>query len=868
MGPGRGEQDMNDEMRQHLERSVDRLMARGMSREEALIQARREFGNATVIEEDARDARGMRWLESFASDVRFALRYFARNKITAGIVVAVLALGIGANTVIFSVMQAMFFRPPLAVPENPEHVLIHAMERKERQSWQRTEQSMYELRALAARRETFRDVVAWTQDEVVIDAGDSTGARGADVQFVTPNYFAFLGVPLASGPGFARADSAVRAAIMSFRFATLLYGAPSSALGKQILVNNVPLRVVGIAPPTFQGALRDMQSPALWIPLGARSDVAQQPPSWIDTRVITVAARLAAGVDRKSAEPIAARIATTALSDAAKQAGRTRTAWVRPMHDPSPDDTSETMMEMAAVMLVGLLILLVACTNVSSLMVAAAVARRHEIAVRLSLGASRLRVLRQLLSEAVTLTLIGGLAGLFVAWLVLSWVGSIQTDGVDVMPDAGTIVFMLIVAVGTGLVFGTSPALHAMGGKLGNALRDSGGGATSKSRLQRFFVVTQIVLSQPLLVLLGVMLSLAVAEYSPLPESLSQRLVSVRFRPMTYTGGPAQRREAVDSLIPRIAAHPEVVGAVHEATSLTIRRFKAADRVAAGDSVATGLHVEGAEPGYLRLLDVPIVLGRDLSLADTAGRDFQVVIGSDAAREIWGEANPIGRALVAPPAEREDSLTLVVVGVYDAAHGRTGGGEAKRVYTATGKHWRRDAILLRTRGAAEPFIPQLRELMRAGAPGVPVTRVITRARADAQERRTSLQVAMIAGVGAAVALLLASLGLYGVIALAVQQRKREIGIRIAVGARPNQVVRMFTASGLRLGLLAMAIGLPVTIVAVKLGLDENEIIALWISPWMIGAGIAAILLAVAWGAAWIPARRAARVDPATTLRVE
>src|SRR6185503_20700113 len=132
------------------------------------------------------------------------------------------------------------------------------------------------------------------------------------------------------------------------------------------------------------------------------------------------------------------------------QAGVTRTAWVFPMHDPEPDPTSDTMVEMAAVMLIGLLILLVACTNVSSLMVAAAVARRHEIAVRFSLGASRLRVLRQLLSEAVTLTLIGGLAGLFVAWLVLSWVGSIQNDGINVMPDAGTIAFMLIVAVGTG----------------------------------------------------------------------------------------------------------------------------------------------------------------------------------------------------------------------------------------------------------------------------------------------------------------------------------------------------------------------------------------------------------------------------------
>jgi ABC-type antimicrobial peptide transport system permease subunit len=191
-----------------------------------------------------------------------------------------------------------------------------------------------------------------------------------------------------------------------------------------------------------------------------------------------------------------------------------------------------------------------------------------------------------------------------------------------------------------------------------------------------------------------------------------------------------------------------------------------------------------------------------------------------------------------------------------------------RVFTAHGKHWRNDQILVRTRGPAEPFLPELQRFIRAQAPSLPVSSMLTLAQVDAQAYRDTLRGAMLAGAGGALALLLASLGLYGVVSLAVQQRTREIGIRIAVGAEPERVARMFLASGVRVSVIALLLGLPLSVVGLKLAIAQGIFIAPGVNAYAIGAGIAVLLLAVASAATWVPARRAARVDPATTLRVE
>jgi predicted permease len=873
--------DMQAEMREHLDRATERLIARGMSPESARLEARREFGNATMIQEDAREARGTGWIDALRGDVRFALRYFARHKATVAIIIIVLALGTGANAMIFSLFQAEFVRPAPAVPANGADARVWGMERATTLArWEPRAFTYAELQTLAERRDIFAAVSAWVEDDIILDGGDSTGALGAGAQFVTPDYFATVGAPLAAGQGLALSASAPdMAAVMSFEMAERLYGSARSAVGKRILVNELPVRVVGVAPQRFQGALRNMHSPALWMPLSARADIARISPRWLaEEPALSVFARLAPGASREQASALAQQVVARTLPDSASRVGMARSAQVLGMLSPPPGRREEMLQAVAMITTIGALILLVAWTNVSSLMVAAAVGRRQEIAVRLSLGASRVRLLRQLVTESTLLAITGASAGITIAYWVLSYKQKTEIDGVTVVPDLGTIAFVFGLALATGVLFGLSPALHATRGGVANAMRDSGKASTSRSRLQRGFVVAQIMLSQPLLVLLGTILSLVLADYRPLSPQMSTHVIAATLRPL-QNGGPGQRPDAVDSLLRRIASRPEVVGAVAETDKIDVRAIPAViaasrrDARAALDTVPTAVNMDAAAPGWFALVDVPIILGRDVSHADTAAADYPVVIGSDVARKLWGDADPVGRTIASPPKRAgQDSIAMTVVGVFDATRVLPGTFGATDVtfhmYTARGKHWDRSRILVRTRGPAAPFLPMLQRFIRTETPSLPVTGMRTLAQADEQNYHDMLQMGGLAGAGGTLALLLASLGLYGVVSLAVQQRTREIGIRIAVGAHPIGVARMFLKSGVRLSVVALALGLPLSVAGLRVGMAQGLVIAPGVNPYMLGLAIGLLLLGVAAAATWIPARRAAMVDPATTLREE
>ena len=873
LGRGGVERDMQLEMREHIVRATDRLIARGMSRDEARLAAKREFGNLTVIQEDARDARGMRWLEALVGDLRFAFRYFGRNKLTVALIVSVFALGIGANTALVTVIQSQFQRGAPVVPDDDALVLIRANERATRTaSWDHRGFTNEELRALAAQTGTFTHVAGWLAHDVVLDAGDSIGARGVRAHFITSNYFLALGVGITAGVGFGAADDANAdlSAVMSFEWAEHLFGVATNAVGQRVIVNDVPVHVIGLTPPAFQGALRQMDRPALFIPVSARADIARRSPRWvIDDPVMEGFARLAPDVSYDRAATIAQLVLARSLPDSATRVGMARMAQVFSLHALLPE-SHELILIFTMLGVIGVLLLLVTCTNVSSLMVAAAVARRHEIAVRLSLGASRARILRQLLTEATLLALAGGMLGLTVWWWLLEALGGPggTIDGNRVRPDVFTLAWTILVATGTGTLFGLSPALHAMRTGAANALRDSGIGSSRRSRLQSGFVVAQIVFSLPLLVMLGTSLSLGIADFRRLRADVAEHVIRVTFRPLRGTGAPEHRREAVEALIPRLAGHPEIRGVVPEAEWRMSRRFMYSIPKSIGreDTAHVTLLVEGAAPGWFGLLDVPIILGRDLAFADTAARDWPVVIGSHLARGLWRDANPIGRTFASPG--QRDTVMMTVVGVYDATQTTTRNNDSLKVFTAQGKEWRRDALLVRTRGSAEAFLPQLRLVVRDLAPGLPVSSMLTLGQLNESDRRETVIIGTLVGAGGMLALLLASLGLYGVIALAIRQRTREIGIRIALGAKPARVARMFLASGVRLGVIGLAVGLPVSILALKIFLSQSEFLVPKVDVWLVAGVTAVVLLLVATAATWIPARRAALVDPATTLRVE
>ena len=876
--------DMQDEMREHLERATQRLIARGMSPAAARLEARREFGNLTMIQDDAGEARGARWVDALLGDLRFAFRYFARNKATVAIIVMVLALGTGANTMIFSVFQSQFLRPAPAVPDDDAHVRLWAQQRESRLAAFRDHGFSYaELRALGQHRDVFSDVAGWKSDEVSF-AADSSSARAIVAQYVTPNFFATLGVTPIAGQGLARVatEEPDRTAVISESIAGQLFGSPEAAIGRTVHVNEVPLRVVGVAPPRFQGAAKNMGNVGLWIPMSARADIAHVSPRWItEESSLSLFARLAPDARRDVASALATQVSASALPDSAERLGISRSARVQSMNAPSPGSRRELVKLFAAAGAIGLLILLVGWMNVSSLMVAAAVARRHEIAVRLSMGASRLRILRQLVTESTLLALGGGLTGLLVAYLALS-VADVSA-GLDTRPDAGTLLFTLLFAVATGVLFGLSPALHATRGELANALRESTSGGSGRTRLQRVFVGAQIMFSQPLLVLLGVMISLVIYVWEPHAVSMSSNVISVVFKPLQRTGGPGQRREAVDSLVPRIAQRAEVQAVVHEANPFEARHVlrvipSEARDLHLADSTPTLMQLVGAQPGWFALVDIPILLGRDVAWRDTATAERAVVIGSDLARRLWGDANPIGRRLFSPPrpGTDQDSLSITVVGVYDASRKLTdaawegaNGFYTPHLITAHGQRWHGHQVLVRTHGPGEAFLPELQRYVREQAPSLAVIDMKTLAQIDAVAYSQSIKVSLVFAAGGALALLLASLGVYGVVSLAVQQRTREIGIRIAVGGRPRAVARMFLASGVKVGAIGLMLGLPLSMAALKLAKAQGVIDdAPGVNVGIIGGVIAVLLLGVTAIATWLPARRAARVNPASTLRVE
>lgn len=865
------ENDMQAEMLEHIEQATARYAARGLSIEEARLAARREFGNVGVIQEEARDARGTQWVEAFAGDIRFALRYFARHRVTVAIIVAVLALGTGTNTLVFTGLRSVFFRPPAGMTYDADQARLWATERVSKQArWNLREFTYAELTTLAARRDIFTEVTGFASQDVVVGGRDGTEARVSTAHFVTSNFFSSLRIPLEAGQGFApvadeRGSPDLRT-VISHKMAIALFGDPAAAIGRSVLVNDVLLRVIGVAPPRFQGALRDPDGwPAFWIPLSARALAGRWPQRWLnEIPTLTVITRLAPGASRDEATTVVRQLVNSTMPDSAARVGMARNAFAFGLREVPPGDEREDLILIIGLMgLGGILVLLIGWMNVSSLMVAAAVARRHEIAVRLSLGASRRRVLRQLITESTMLSLAGGTLGLALAWAALVWVRS-QVGGIDLDPDIGTFVFALGLAILTGVVFGLSPALHATRGAVAEAIRDSGAGTTSQSRLQRTFVAAQIALSQPLLVVLGATLSAAIVGYRPFSLELRRHMVAVDFR--------ALDSKVADSLPQFLVQHPDVIGAAPYPASI--------DQGWIVPPVGKRAIVElkGGAPGFLSLAGIPIVAGRDVSLADTVGaKAIPVVIGSDFAKAVWGNASPIGR-VIGPPELRnmnDAEMTMTVVGVFDAAQRMPGTSFSApketatfRAFTARGKHWERERVLVRTRPAGQPMIDELRQLIRSRAPSVPITKIMTYEQIDASNYQDAIFTSLLMGACGIFALLLSSLGLYGVVSLAVQQRTREIGIRIAVGANPGRVTTMFLKSGVKVCAFALLIGLPLSMLALRMAEGEGLVIGEGINVWLIGAGIAVLLVGVAAGATWIPARRASRVNPALTLRAD
>ena len=873
------DREMQDEMERHIAQSTQRLMTRGLSEAEARRQARREFGHVDSLQEQARDARGSRWIESAIADLKFGLRHFSKTPLSTTTMIVLLALGIGINTGLFSVLQAFRTLPPAGISRNDRLVRIRgSMSAGETRRIDNRDLSYPELQQYAQQTQLFSEVAGAITEEVILSVRSGETNLNALASYVTQNFFRVLSVQPVLGaglPALTPDDASPPVAIISHSIWDQQFGRAPDVIGKTITVNDVTTTIVGVAPPAFIGPWPWGSRDRLWLPLNARAPLERSSASALahyDSALFAAIALLRPGLRKDDALPTVQTLAGRAAEQTARRRATTvYSADLVPLlannhRIESQRTRNERLLAFGILSAIGLFALLITCTNVSTLLVGLAVARRREIAVRLSLGAPRRRIVRQLITESIVLSGVAGGLAIAILWLFYRAFGARFPD-LQLVIDWTVVGFTFGFAALTGIVFGTSPALHATRLAVSDVLKNSAASvAAARSRLQSGLVVAQIACTQPLLVGLGTMILAVAGDLSGSgSRSLNDRTISAEFN--TWAGDFEEHRENLRRLQERVAALPAVVGVVQQSGGYSIYEvtIHPADRVAGIDyEDRFRVRTQAAPPGYFKLFDTPIIRGRDFTAAD-AQTGNPIVIGVETSNKLFGPADPIGRRL--PDADNPigDSTAFVVVGVVDDSKGPlrhvTG---SVRVYIPQVRMAR--SLLVRTRGPVEDVIPTIRSLANAEAPNMPLTSARTLAAIEASNRTLQMQASSAAAGGGLLALFLSAIGLYAIVSFAVGQRTREIGIRTALGANRSEVIGLFFYRGLRLSVIGLAIGLPLSIIALRIISRMEGIVS--VSTPLLATLIATFVTGISAFATWIPARRAAGIDPLNALRAE
>jgi predicted permease len=878
------DRELQEEMQIHLDRRIESLIGEGVTPDEARLAARREFGNPTVLRDSARDATKTAWIDSIGADIRFALRYFAHKPLSAATIILVLALGIGGSTFQVSTLLSLTSRAPDGIPGDRSLVRLRGMYReKDAPRWKDRTLWYAEVRGVSEIPNTFEAVAAWTTNRVVANTSGTPGDATLWAQFVTRDFFKVIGARVSNGPGLPDSDTDVDAhpaGVISYGLWEDMFDR-GDVTGKVVTLNGTAVRIVGVAPPKFTGALPVDNRRMMWLPLSSRRTVlglaASSPAANLDSGDFQAVGRLRPGVTPQHASAAAHVVSARVVSLMVRPAASIARARIQNVFDADvvplrgiTSLNSDLPLLFAAWAVLATLVMAVICTNVSGLVIGASVSRRHEIAIRLSLGASRARVIRQLLTESVLLALAAAVLG-FIVYLGIITAASRVPEIRFVQADLPTFGLTMLVALGTGILFGLAPAFHATRLGVGEVLKSGSAGTTSRSRLHQSFVVAQVALIQPLLVLIAAMItSVKAPDRVTLPNGIPERVVRLSLDVDAMPGTHVEKAAAVTRLAERLRRTPGVVTVLPSPTqaqtaTLAVRKEDRGSLGRASDPIPVDMMLSTV--GYFDLIGVPLLRGTDAPPADSG---WTTVISSDLAHALWGESDPIGKRFQQTVPGLPAPHDLVVTGVYDSRHLESGKTSA-RIYRPV-KNWTAFAYLIRTAGPAAAFTDSIGRIAREELPTTPIDRPVTFAQIDAEAMRGD-RTGQLAVTGIiSLVLLLASIGLYGIVALSVGQRRREIGVRMALGARSGQVVGLFYRSGLKLGVLGLTIGLPISLVATRVlpALDEQAGTTNVGPPnlWIIGPSVATIVLVVASIATLLPATRAATVNPVTALRTD
>jgi len=878
---------LDEEVQGHLAMASRERLARGESPADAAYAARREFGNRTLVKEVTRQMWGGLWIDDWRRDLRYALRGLRRAPGFTAAVVLSLALGIGANTTMFGVLDTLLLKPPAHV-RDPGRVQRLYLQRNYGPGaiFTGIQASFPEYERLQGV-PAFQALAASFLAEVSLGRG--ADARPVDVSAVTASYFPLLGVRPVLGRFFDAMDDRVDGApvaVVSWRFwRGQLHGDPG-VLGRTLPIGRFTYTIVGVAPRDFTGP--DPTGPDIWLPLRTAAPDLNSPRAltspmpWIE-----VLARLVPGTTPAAA---AAQATLAYRRGAQLPYEKTTTILLRSVQEArglnpiQRGDRPRTSTDADVALWVGALalaVLLVACANAANLLLARGLSRRRELALRLGLGAGRARLIRQMLVESLVLAAAGGGAALLVAlWggaAIRAFLLPGPSSSINLL-EPRLLVFTAAVATLAGLLAGGIPAWHLSGADVAASLRSGGRDVTAtRGRLRSTLLAIQVALTLTLLVGAGLFVrSLRNVETLDYGLDLQHLLIADMRGPgmtMTFTlGGEEDPRSALYlRLLRHIQANPAVARAAasvgtpyYSSYSLTLRVSGRDSLPAVASSVPT---FNAVSVDYFATAGIPIVRGRGFTDADEVlGAPRVAVVGQTFARLVWPNRNPIGQCLFLGGA---DSACVEVIGV--AGDRRPGIREdvALAYYVPYGQHLVSppiDCLLIRTRPSAEGALGEVQRALQTAEADVPYVRVERLAdRLVPLWQSWRLGATMFAAFGL-LALVIAALGLYAVTAYGVAQRTQEIGVRMAFGAQGRDVVRLAVWQALRPATAGAGMGLLAALVlarAIRALLFQVQPI----DPATLAISIG-LLLIIAMIAAIMPARRAARVDPMAALRCE
>ncbi|HEX6694168.1 MAG TPA: ABC transporter permease [Longimicrobiales bacterium] len=883
-----------EELSAHLDDVVRDLTARGVSLDDARARALDELadGDFARLVASARAAavppipigsqRGG-GISGVLFDLRLGARMLRRNPVFAVLSIVTIALALAANATIYSALRSLMLKPlPYEDPDNLAFVQLTSPRESEARIDTLTRWSWPKYEVLHRTQRAYAALAGFSTQDVAIFNGGT--AERAAIELATPSYFPVLGISPATGRLFdatrdPRGDGSP-VAVISHAMWLERFGGDASVLGRTLDVNRQPFTIIGVAPPGFAGL---SGSAVAWIPIAhANTLVYDGVMEETGNHWFKVVARRNASLGAEGERAALSRAYNAVGAATASENGGAIIS--------VPLDSRRVTPAMGRTVMIlfggAALVLLIACANIASLLVARSTAREQEVAVRLALGAGRMRLVRQLLAESMVLATAGGVAGILLAQagtraLRAMTPALLASGGADLLTlepariDVGVLLFTLAAIVVTGVVAGLLPALRASRTDLNGALRDgttAAGHGRSSARARSVLVVVQTAVAVVLLVGAGLLLR-TFLHTRAIPTGVEpSHVVTMRLAPLESDGYTAGRAvQLYTDVTNRIDAIPGV-------TATSVDRCLPLSG-ACSTTVATGAGAQSFEldkapevdihfvlPGHLDALGLVLKRGRMLTDADRDGTSKVVLLSESAARHLFGNADPLGQRMKLATAYLRDDASAEVVGIVsDVRYDGVTDPPGRSVYAPALQMASRSMyVFVRTTGNPADLAPAIRAAVQEAAPGVPVTTLQTMKHHFADVLARTRLMTLLLGGFAVFALTLAMVGVFGVITFNVEQRRAEIGLRLALGAQPHAVAARIALHGLAWFGIGITVGIPAAFAASRMlqGLLYD------IAPTDVTtyACVLVTLAAAGLAGAWLPSRRAASVDPCCTLR--